>query len=59
MRERSEYFPEFSYSKHLQAINHYLFVTITKPLSNKIRETACDGFKLMRKLFEADEQRDY
>ena len=58
MRERIEHFPEFSYSKHLQAINH-LFVTITKPLSNKIRETVCDGFKLMRKLFEADEQRDY
>ena len=35
-----------------------LFVTITKPLSNKTGQTICEGLKWMGKLFEITEQKD-
>ena len=43
--------------KHLQAINPS-FVTITKPLKNKIGETFCEGLKWICKLFKKNGQKD-
>ena len=41
---KSEYPLTFPFLKYLQAIDPS-FVTITKPLSNKICETFCEGLK--------------
>ena len=47
----------FIFLKYLQAIDNSL-VTITKPLSNRIGETACEGLKQMCKPFEKNGQKD-
>ena len=44
MRDQSEHSSTFSYLKHPK-ITKALFVTITKPLSNKIGETFREGLK--------------
>ena len=41
----------------MQAMNPS-FVTIAKPLSNKIGETFCEGLKWMCKLSEKNRQKD-
>ena len=50
--------PKFPYLKHLQAIDPS-FVTITKPLSNKILQTCCKGLKIMRKCLEIDGRKGF
>ena len=53
MNEICEMRPRF-YLKHLQAIDPS-FVTITKPLSSKIKETSSEGLTWKNKiLFETD-----
>ena len=44
--------------KHSQAIDPS-FVTITKPLSNKIEETFCEGLKWICKFFEIKGQKTF
>ena len=46
------------FPKNFQA-NYPSFVTIIKPLNNKIGETFCEGLKLMCELFEIDGQKDF
>ena len=53
MKDQSEYFSTFPYLKHLQALVPS-FITIIKPLSNKIAEIFCEGLKRMCKIFEID-----
>ena len=48
---QSEYLLTFPFLKHLQLIEP-LFVTLTKPFSNKIGETSSEWLKWMCKLFE-------
>ena len=50
--------PPFPYFKDLQAIDPS-FVTIIKPLTNKIGETFCERLKWMCKLFEIDCHRHF
>ena len=49
--------PYISFLKHLQAIDSSC-VTITKPWSNKIGETFCEGLKWTCKLSEKNGQKD-
>ena len=45
MQDESECVPTFPFSNHLQAICSPSFVSITKPVSNKIGETFCESLK--------------
>ena len=55
MQEQREYFPMFLFLKRLQAIDSS-FVTIPKPLNNKIADTFGEGLTWKSKLFEIDRQ---